>query len=124
MTPIPGAPLRYVSKLPACKQYLSVIEVHRADVARRLVYTLYFYDSRYANATLGQRCIIDSVTYIDVGPDDLPIGNIISRHNCRTPQFYCDRDALQCFLTKPIGLPCTLDQECQSVRARRLSTFY
>ncbi|KAJ3543740.1 hypothetical protein NM688_g5827 [Phlebia brevispora] len=51
----------------------------------------------YANATLGQRCIIDSVTYIDVGPNGQQISNNI------------------CFLTKPVGSSCALDQECRSV---------
>ena len=65
---------------------------------------------------MGQRCLIDTVSYIDLDPDGHQFSNDIVRHNCQTPKFYCDRNALQCFPTKEISLPCELDQECRSVR--------
>lgn len=69
----------------------------------------------YANASLGQRCMMDTTTYVDLGPDFKTFANTITRHNCRTPQFYCDTDHLQCLPTKPMGLSCRADQECRSV---------
>ncbi|KAI0820742.1 hypothetical protein BC628DRAFT_1395133 [Trametes gibbosa] len=42
----------------------------------------------YANATLGQPCMIDNVTYIDAGPDGQQISNSVARHNCQTPLYY------------------------------------
>ncbi|EKM58604.1 uncharacterized protein PHACADRAFT_117686 [Phanerochaete carnosa HHB-10118-sp] len=69
---------------------------------------------RWANVTLGQGCIVDDTTYVDVGSDGQQSGNRIVRHNCRTPQLYCDTTALQCFSTKLLGSDCTMDQECRS----------
>ncbi|KAI0675798.1 hypothetical protein C8Q78DRAFT_1006622 [Trametes maxima] len=68
----------------------------------------------YANMTLGQPCTIDNVTYIDVGPGGEQFSNIVTRHNCATPQFYCDGAMRACVPTKPLGSSCSADQECQS----------
>ncbi|KAI0629332.1 hypothetical protein C8Q77DRAFT_1143400 [Trametes polyzona] len=68
----------------------------------------------YANMTLGQACTIDDVTYIDVGPGGEQFSNTVSRHNCVTPQFYCDANLTACVPTKALGAPCASDQECLS----------
>ncbi|OCH85557.1 hypothetical protein OBBRIDRAFT_815031 [Obba rivulosa] len=70
----------------------------------------------FANAGLGQRCVIDDITYIDTGPDGQQHSNVVSRHNCQTPRFYCDPTYLQCFKAKAIASTCEIDQECTSVR--------
>lgn len=67
---------------------------------------------RYANATLGQRCILDNTTYIDPGPNGKQISRTIFRDNCRTPALFCDQTYLQCLPAKPLGFPCFRDQEC------------
>ncbi|KAI0789953.1 hypothetical protein C8Q75DRAFT_793063 [Abortiporus biennis] len=72
----------------------------------------------YANATLGQRCINDQTTYTDIGPDGQQYTNIITRHNCQTPRFFCHLEALQCVPTKLIGETCNDDQECQTYNCR------
>ncbi|KAI0955589.1 hypothetical protein AcV7_006215 [Taiwanofungus camphoratus] len=68
----------------------------------------------YANGTLGQHCVVDDVTYIDIGPDGQQISNIITRDNCQTPHFYCDRNATECVQTKTLGATCGADRECQT----------
>ncbi|GJE89914.1 hypothetical protein PsYK624_060260 [Phanerochaete sordida] len=68
----------------------------------------------WANVTLGQGCVVDDTTYVDTGPNGQQFGNRIVRHNCRTPQLYCDTNALQCFPTKLLGEGCAMDQECRS----------
>lgn len=68
----------------------------------------------FANATIGQRCIIDDTTYVDTGPDGQQSGNRIVRHNCQTPLLYCDLASTQCFLARPVGMECALDYECRS----------
>ncbi|KAL1941240.1 hypothetical protein VTO73DRAFT_7452 [Trametes versicolor] len=68
----------------------------------------------YANMTLGQPCILDDVTYIDMGPNGEQFSNTVTRHNCQTPQFYCDASVKACVPTKTLGTTCITDQECQS----------
>ncbi|KAI8985566.1 hypothetical protein BD414DRAFT_515365 [Trametes punicea] len=68
----------------------------------------------YANMTLGQPCILDDVTYIDVGPDGEQFSNTVTRHNCKAPQFSCDAGLKVCVPTKALGASCSSDQECQS----------
>lgn len=70
---------------------------------------------RYANATFGQKCIADQTTYIDVGPGGEEFNFTVTRHNCRTPSYFCDPRLLQCVNTKGINESCTSDQDCQSV---------
>lgn len=65
--------------------------------------------------TLGQPCILDDVTYIDMGPNGEQFSNTVTRHNCQTPQFYCDAGVKACVPTKTLGTSCITDQECQSV---------
>ncbi|CDO69359.1 hypothetical protein BN946_scf184746.g40 [Trametes cinnabarina] len=60
----------------------------------------------YANVTLGQTCILDDVTYIDLGPDGEQFSNSVTRHNCKTPQFYCDAGLQVCIPTKSLGVSC------------------
>ncbi|KAI0773322.1 hypothetical protein BD413DRAFT_472846 [Trametes elegans] len=69
----------------------------------------------YANMTLGQPCILDGVTYIDVGPNGEQFSNTVTRHNCQTPQFFCDSGLSVCVPTKVLGSSCSSDQECQSL---------
>ena len=78
-----------------------------------LITTLY--RLRFANVTLGQACIVDNVTYIDIGPEGQQYSNVVTRDNCRTPQFYCDPISMVCQRTKPIGSPCDGDHQCESV---------
>lgn len=80
-----------------------------------LILTMFVHD-RYANMTLGQPCILDDVTYIDMGPNGEQFSNTVTRHNCQTPQFYCDASVKACVPTKTLGTSCITDQECQSVR--------
>ncbi|KZT25722.1 hypothetical protein NEOLEDRAFT_1092215 [Neolentinus lepideus HHB14362 ss-1] len=68
----------------------------------------------YANATLGQRCFLDNTTYVDPGPNGQQVSRTIIRDNCRTPSLFCHQTYLQCLPTKPLGLPCLRDQECQT----------
>lgn len=70
----------------------------------------------YANASLGQACILDTVTYVDVGPDGQQYLNGITRDNCQTssPQLYCDGNATQCVPATVLGAPCDADRECLS----------
>ncbi|OBZ66311.1 hypothetical protein A0H81_13750, partial [Grifola frondosa] len=68
----------------------------------------------YANVTLGQRCVIDNITYIDIGPDGEEFSNAVTRHNCQTPRFYCNTNVPVCVPTKDIGMTCGTDQECQT----------
>ncbi|KAI0349555.1 hypothetical protein OH77DRAFT_1507429 [Trametes cingulata] len=69
---------------------------------------------RYANMTLGQPCVLDGVTYIDIGPNGEKFSNTVTRHNCKTPGFYCDSGVSACVPTKASGDPCGSDQECES----------
>ncbi|EMD31501.1 hypothetical protein CERSUDRAFT_59878 [Gelatoporia subvermispora B] len=69
----------------------------------------------FANASIGQSCIIDETTYIDTGAGGQQYSNVIVRHNCETPHLYCDRTHLQCFKAKPIGISCSSDEECSSL---------
>ncbi|PCH39342.1 hypothetical protein WOLCODRAFT_29486 [Wolfiporia cocos MD-104 SS10] len=68
----------------------------------------------YANASLGQTCIVDDVTYIDIGPTGQQYSNTITRDNCQTPKLYCDRSSTQCIPTKALGEVCDADRECQT----------
>ncbi|GBE88068.1 hypothetical protein SCP_1202970 [Sparassis crispa] len=68
----------------------------------------------YANVSLGEPCIIDTVTYIDVGPNGQQFSNSISRDNCQSPQMYCDSSASQCVPAKTLGAACAADQECET----------
>ena len=65
---------------------------------------------RYANRTLGQPCVLDIATYTDG-----EYRNIISRHNCRTPRFYCHGEYNMCIPTQRFGEACASAQECRSV---------
>lgn len=67
----------------------------------------------WANATLGQGCVIDDTTYVDTS-SGTQLGNRIIRHNCRTPLLYCDPMALQCFPARLLGEACEMDMECRS----------
>lgn len=71
---------------------------------------------RYASVTLGQPCSTDSVDYTSPGPTGQEFITTVTRHNCKTPQFFCDLVSHLCEPTKPPGSPCGYDQECQSVR--------
>ncbi|KAJ7157636.1 hypothetical protein C8R43DRAFT_882992 [Mycena crocata] len=71
-----------------------------------------FCSSRYANVTLGDRCITDNTTYIDIGPGGQQITNTVIRDNCRSPAFYCNPTELLCERTLPVGSLCQTDQQC------------
>ncbi|KAL7280424.1 hypothetical protein ACG7TL_005352 [Trametes sanguinea] len=68
----------------------------------------------FANMSLGQPCILDGVTYIDLGPNGEQFSNTVTRHSCQTPQLYCDTSLQVCVPTKPLGASCGSDQECRS----------
>ena len=70
----------------------------------------------YANVALGQPCSPDSTDYISPGPNGQEFITTITRHNCRTPQLFCNLASLVCEPTKPLGSQCSYDQECRSVR--------
>ena len=61
--------------------------------------------------TLGQPCILDIATYTDG-----TYRNVVLRHNCVTPKFYCHAQHLECVPTQHIGEPCASAQECRSVK--------
>ncbi|TRM64557.1 hypothetical protein BD626DRAFT_492214 [Schizophyllum amplum] len=67
----------------------------------------------YANATLGQTCVTDNTTYVELGPDGNPYTIVVSRDNCRTPYFYCDATQGVCSRSLPWGSPCSADRECE-----------
>ncbi|KDQ52677.1 hypothetical protein JAAARDRAFT_138239 [Jaapia argillacea MUCL 33604] len=66
----------------------------------------------YANATLGQRCLLDNTTYIDQGPDGQQYANTVLRDDCHSPYLFCDEGSRQCFPAKVFGSPCLADREC------------
>ncbi|KAI0342610.1 hypothetical protein BDW22DRAFT_1330144 [Trametopsis cervina] len=68
----------------------------------------------HPNATLGLACLVDTNNYIFVEANGQDGNNTIIRHNCQTPQLYCDTAALQCVPSKDVGEECTLDMECYS----------
>ncbi|KAJ6561771.1 hypothetical protein B0H19DRAFT_1209977 [Mycena capillaripes] len=68
----------------------------------------------YANVTLGERCITDNTTYVDIGPSGQQIINTVTRDNCQSPQFYCNPTELLCEHTLPLGSPCQADPQCTS----------
>ncbi|KAJ7111925.1 hypothetical protein C8R44DRAFT_711519 [Mycena epipterygia] len=69
----------------------------------------------HANVTLGEQCITDNTTYIDVGPNGQQVANTVSRDNCQSPRFYCDPAQLVCQRTLPVHSLCQADQECTSL---------
>jgi hypothetical protein len=71
---------------------------------------------RFANVTLGQPCVIDNTTYIDVGPSGQEYSNIILRDNCQSLQLYCDPGTMVCQASKTVGTACQTDSECELVR--------
>ena len=70
----------------------------------------------YASAALGQPCSLHSTDYISPGPDGQEFVTTVARHNCKTPQLFCNSESHVCEPTKPLGSQCSYDQECQSVR--------
>ncbi|KAF9644893.1 hypothetical protein BDM02DRAFT_3121170 [Thelephora ganbajun] len=68
-----------------------------------------------ASITLGQPCLIDSTDYVSPGPNGQEFVTTVIRHNCRTPQLFCNLVSHICEPTKPPGFQCNHDQECQSV---------
>ncbi|TFK49088.1 hypothetical protein OE88DRAFT_1633826 [Heliocybe sulcata] len=78
----------------------------------------------YANATIGQRCLLDNTTYVDPGPGDQQVSRTVFRDNCRTPSFFCDQTYLQCLPTKPLGASCLRDQECQTYNCENSVCVY
>ncbi|KAJ7153627.1 hypothetical protein C8R46DRAFT_1301068 [Mycena filopes] len=69
----------------------------------------------YANATLGDRCITDNTTYLDIGPTGEQIANTVTRDNCQSPQLYCNPTELLCEHTLPLDSPCETDPQCTSL---------
>ncbi|KAJ7755550.1 hypothetical protein B0H16DRAFT_1308604 [Mycena metata] len=67
----------------------------------------------YANVTLGDRCITDNTTYLDIGPNGQQIANTVTRGNCQS-QLYCNPTELLCEHTLPLNSPCQVDPECTS----------
>ncbi|KAJ7846916.1 hypothetical protein B0H13DRAFT_2406724 [Mycena leptocephala] len=68
----------------------------------------------YANVTLGERCLTDDTTYLDVGPSGQQVANTVTRDNCRSPQFYCNPTKLLCENTLALGSLCLTDLQCTS----------
>jgi hypothetical protein len=67
--------------------------------------------------TLGLPCIIDNTTFTDIGLNGQQYHSVLTRDNCHTPQLYCEEGSLTCQPTKPMGLACLGDQQCESVRS-------
>lgn len=72
---------------------------------------------RFASVALGQPCSVDSTDYVSPGPNGQEFITTVIRHNCRTPQLFCNPASQLCEVTKPLGSKCSYDQECQSVRS-------
>ncbi|KAI4522153.1 hypothetical protein K525DRAFT_199469 [Schizophyllum commune Loenen D] len=68
---------------------------------------------RYANATLGQSCVTDNTTYVDLDPDGSQYVTLVSRDNCRTPYYYCDAAQGVCLRSLAPGSSCAADRECE-----------
>jgi len=71
---------------------------------------------------LGQPCSSDSADYVSPGPNGQEFITTVIRHNCRTPQLFCNINSNLCESTKPLGSQCGYDQECQSVRTAASTT--
>ncbi|KAJ7614148.1 hypothetical protein FB45DRAFT_802703 [Roridomyces roridus] len=69
----------------------------------------------YANATLGDRCVTDNTTYIDVDFGGEQISSAVTRDNCQSPQLYCNPTDLVCEPTLPLNAPCRGDRQCSSL---------
>ncbi|KAJ7471374.1 hypothetical protein B0H11DRAFT_2039716 [Mycena galericulata] len=69
----------------------------------------------YVNVTLGERCLTDNTTYVDVGPSGQQVANTVTRDNCQSPQFYCNSVEQVCERTLPLSSPCQADQQCTSL---------
>ncbi|KAL1740853.1 hypothetical protein HDZ31DRAFT_16303, partial [Schizophyllum fasciatum] len=65
------------------------------------------------NATLGQPCVVENTTYVDLEPDGAQYVTTISRDNCRTPYFYCGATQGVCLRSLSLGSPCSVDRECE-----------
>lgn len=89
----------------------------RGHRARRRAADHKFGCVRYANATLGQRCIIDQALYAESAPDGRSFNISVVRDNCVRPRFFCDGASTACASTKGLGAPCVRDGECESVRS-------
>ncbi|KAJ7081860.1 hypothetical protein B0H15DRAFT_853821 [Mycena belliarum] len=70
---------------------------------------------RHANATLGERCVTDITTYLDVGPSGEQVDNTVTRDDCQSPKFYCDPSQLVCQETLAVKSACQTDQQCTSL---------
>lgn len=71
--------------------------------------------TRYANATLGTPCIMDSTVYVGSGPKGEQFSNTVLRDNCIKPGLYCNTTSNVCEVTLQLGLSCQNDLECDSV---------
>ncbi|KII85258.1 hypothetical protein PLICRDRAFT_337586 [Plicaturopsis crispa FD-325 SS-3] len=68
---------------------------------------------RYANVTVGQPCVIDNTTYMDVGVAGEPSSIVVTRDNCRT-EYFCDGTSSTCVPTQALGSLCQTDQQCST----------
>ncbi|KAJ6620023.1 hypothetical protein B0H10DRAFT_1792418 [Mycena sp. CBHHK59/15] len=69
----------------------------------------------YTNVTLGDPCVTDDTTYIDIGPSGQQVVNTVTRDNCQSPQFYCDPTRLVCDHTLALDSLCQTDRQCTSL---------
>ncbi|KAG8864505.1 hypothetical protein FRB96_005008 [Tulasnella sp. 330] len=72
------------------------------------------YQCMWANATLGDACVIENTPYIgyEAGSGTKFI-NVVSRGNC-VVGLYCDAPTLKCLAQLAEGQTCTADKECES----------
>ncbi|KAF8973317.1 hypothetical protein BDZ97DRAFT_1780804 [Flammula alnicola] len=66
----------------------------------------------YANATLGNQCVVENTPYIAYGESGEFI-DIVSRGNCQLG-LYCDSGSRTCMTNKVLGATCSADKECDS----------
>jgi len=71
------------------------------------------YQCMYANATLGNECIVENTPYVGYETDGTQFINVVSRGNCVTG-LYCDAVSLKCLAQLALGESCTADKECST----------
>ncbi|EJU04845.1 hypothetical protein DACRYDRAFT_63093 [Dacryopinax primogenitus] len=69
---------------------------------------------QYQNATLGSACMVENVAYTGFESSGATFVQVVSRDNCKTPQYYCDGVQRVCLHVKPVGQACTGNKECGS----------
>jgi len=65
----------------------------------------------YANATLGDTCVVENVPYVGYEASGQQFVDVVSRGNCVTG-LYCDSVTLKCLTLVDVGGACSANKEC------------